>query len=110
MTAMFITVLNMSIAASFAAAAVMLVRLPLKKAPKVFSYMLWGVVLFRLACPFGIESPFGLVPASAYAIPQDIAYSQAPVARTGIGFVDAALGLVYQPAALNGSPANHALV
>nr|AGS53183.1 hypothetical protein [uncultured bacterium contig00081] len=106
MTAMFITVLNMSIAASFAAAAVMLVRLPLKKAPKVFSYMLWGVVLFRLACPFGIESPFGLVPASAYAIPQDIAYSQAPVARTGIGFVDAALGLVYQPAALNGSPAN----
>jgi len=89
MSGAFITILNMSITASFVALAVMLVRLPLKKAPKVFSYALWGVVLFRLVCPFSIESGFSFMPAPASVIPQDIVYSQTPSVQTGIGFVDA---------------------
>lgn len=48
----FTTVLNMSITASYVAAGVMLVRFALRKAPKIFSYALWAVVLFRLICPF----------------------------------------------------------
>lgn len=47
---------NMSLTASAAIAFVILLRLLLKKAPKVISYALWGVVLFRLLCPVSIES------------------------------------------------------
>jgi len=64
MTTMFITILNMSITASVVALAVMLARVPLKRAPKIFSYVLWSVVLFRLVFPFSIESVFSLMPAS----------------------------------------------
>lgn len=51
---------NMSLTASAAIALVILLRLLLKKAPKVISYALWGVVLFRLLCPVSIESSFSL--------------------------------------------------
>ena len=51
---------NMSLTASVAIALVILLRLLLKKAPKVISYALWGVVLFRLLCPVSIESSFSL--------------------------------------------------
>ena len=44
MSSVFITVLNMSLTASYAAVMVMLVRFLLKRAPKVFSYALWLVV------------------------------------------------------------------
>ena len=87
MTTLFITVLNMSITASFAALAVMLTRIPLKKAPKIFSYALWAVVLFRLIVPFSIESVFSLMPASSNAIAQTIVYSQSPEIQTGLGFM-----------------------
>jgi len=89
MTALFITILNMSIAASVVTLAVMIVRIPLKKAPKIFSYVLWGVVLFRLVCPFSIESIFSLMPTSSNAIPQDITYAQNPAIQTGVQFIDA---------------------
>ena len=55
---LFITVVNMSITASYVAVGVILVRLLLKKAPKVFSYILWFPVLFRLVCPFSFDSFF----------------------------------------------------
>lgn len=51
---------NMSLTASAAIALVILLRLLLKKAPKVISYALWGVVLFRLLRPVSIESSFSL--------------------------------------------------
>ena len=51
---------NMSLTASVAIALVILLRLLLKKAPKVISYALWGVVLFRLLCPVSIGSSFSL--------------------------------------------------
>lgn len=52
--------LNMSLTASVAIVFVLLLRLMLKKAPKVISYALWAVVLFRLLCPVSIESSFSL--------------------------------------------------
>ena len=51
---------NMSLTASVAIVFVILLRLLLKKAPKVISYALWGVVLFRLLCPVSIGSSFSL--------------------------------------------------
>ncbi|MBQ9148137.1 MAG: hypothetical protein IJX69_01080 [Oscillospiraceae bacterium] len=37
-------------------------RLLLRKAPKVFSYILWAVVLFRLLCPFAPKTPVSMIP------------------------------------------------
>ncbi|CDX01161.1 Antirepressor regulating drug resistance protein [Desulfitobacterium hafniense] len=54
-------VLNMSLTATYVAAVVILVRFFLKKAPKIFSYVLWSVVLFRLLCPFSLPSDFSLL-------------------------------------------------
>ena len=54
------TLLNMSLTASVAIVLVILLRLLLKKTPKVISYALWGVVLFRLLCPVSIGSSFSL--------------------------------------------------
>lgn len=54
-------VLNMSLTAGIIIAFVLLARLPLKKAPKVFSYALWSVVLFRLLCPVSVSAGFSLL-------------------------------------------------
>lgn len=64
----FLRVLNMSVAASYVIAAVLLLRLPLRKLPKKVSYPLWSVVAFRLCCPVTWQSVFSLfrlTPASA---------------------------------------------
>lgn len=84
----FIAILNMSLIASFVALGVILIRIPLKKAPKVFSYALWAVVLFKLLCPFTIETALSLVPMKAEPVPQNIIYSQTPSIDSGISFVD----------------------
>ena len=60
---LFLTVLSMSGTASMVILVVLLARLALRKAPKAFSYVLWAVVLFRLLCPFSIESAFSLTPS-----------------------------------------------
>ncbi len=59
----WIEILNMSLTASVVILVVCLLRLLLKKMPKIFSYMLWVVVLFRLLCPFSIESTFSFLNA-----------------------------------------------
>lgn len=56
----FSLVLKGSLTASLVIAAVLLLRLLLRRAPRVFSYALWAVVLFRLLCPVGIEAPVGV--------------------------------------------------
>ena len=48
---LFSQVLNMSLTASVMIVLVILARLALKRAPKIYSYALWSVVLFRLRCP-----------------------------------------------------------
>ncbi|MBQ8815161.1 MAG: hypothetical protein IJZ85_11790 [Lachnospiraceae bacterium] len=57
---LFSNVLNMSITGSIVILVVLLTRVMLKRAPKVFSYALWAVVLFRLLCPVTVMSPFSL--------------------------------------------------
>jgi len=55
------TILNMTLTASVVILFVLAARLALKKAPKVFSYALWAVVLFRLLCPVSITTDFSLL-------------------------------------------------
>ena len=59
---LYMGVLDMSKTAAMVIAVVLLVRLLLKKAPKVFSYALWAVVLFRMLCPISFETPVSIVP------------------------------------------------
>lgn len=58
----FMQILDMTKTASIVILFVILTRLILKKAPKIFSYVLWAVVLFRLLCPVSIELPVSAVP------------------------------------------------
>lgn len=58
---LFIDIVNMSLTASYVILFVLAARLLLKKAPKIFSYSLWIVVLFRLICPFSFSSAFSLL-------------------------------------------------
>ena len=51
----------MSLTASVMIVLVILVRLALKRAPKIYSYALWSVVLFRLLCPRFAASPVSLL-------------------------------------------------
>jgi beta-lactamase regulating signal transducer with metallopeptidase domain len=90
MSELFLTILNMSLTASYVIIFVILVRLLLKKAPKVISYALWGVVAFRLIIPFSFESIFSLLPrnTNTVPIPHDIFYQQIPQINSGIKVVD----------------------
>ncbi|PPK83298.1 beta-lactamase regulating signal transducer with metallopeptidase domain [Lacrimispora xylanisolvens] len=101
----FIQLLNMSLTASIAIAFVLAVRTILRKAPKVFSYLLWSVVLFRLICPFSFESIFSLMPAKANPISQDILYMQTPKIDTGIGVINHSVNAIL-PAATPQTSAN----
>ena len=60
---LFPIVCNMSLTASVVIPAVLAVRLLLRRAPKVFSYALWAVVLFRLLCPVSVTSAVSLLGA-----------------------------------------------
>lgn len=97
----FTTVLNMSVTASYAIIALLLIRLLLRTSPKVFSYALWGIVLFRLLCPFSFESPISLlslldVDKASQAnhleyIPSNIGYMASPKIHSGLTVIDKAL-------------------
>lgn len=80
-------ILNMSLTAGIVIVFVLFARILLKKVPKIFSYVLWAVVLFRLVCPVSFSSEFSLIgllnaPAatngSVSFIPADIVHTEHP--------------------------------
>jgi len=99
MEKIFLSVLNMSLTASFVIAAIMLTRLLLKKAPKIISYALWAVAGFRLVCPFTLESMFSLLPFKSAPLPPDITMQDAPRIDSGIAVIDNAISAVLPAAA-----------
>lgn len=80
MAKLFLSILNMSLTGAFVIAAICLVRLPLKKAPKLISYCLWAVAGFRLVVPYSVESVFSLIPFRTQPIPPDISMPSTPSA------------------------------
>ena len=123
---LFPIVCNMSLTASVVILAVLAVRLLLRRAPKVFSYALWAVVLFRLLCPVSVTSTVSLLgtlgaPAQERTavtsvveyVPADIVRNMAPTvtplpqepfpAEPGENIVSTAPS-VTQPAAAPASP------
>lgn len=87
MTELFLQVVNLSISASWLIAAVLVLRLLLKKAPRWITVLLWGLVAVRLVCPFSIESALSLLP-TASTIPADIMTNPSPSIDTGIPALD----------------------
>lgn len=86
----FLSVLNMSLTASYVILFVILIRQLLKRSPKFISYALWGVVAFRLIIPFTFESMFSLMPRNTnpVPIPHNIVYQQSPQVNSGIRVID----------------------
>lgn len=98
---MFLQILNMSMTAAIIIPAVLLVRLCLRRVPKIFSYSLWAVVLFRLLCPFSLSTGFSLLgmlkmpgtqQGSMEYIPREISYMEEPQIVTPVPAVNEALG------------------
>lgn len=83
---LFLTILNMSLTGAFIIAVISLVRLPLKKTPKIISYCLWAVAAFRLVIPISAGSMFSLIPFRAQVIPPDIGFQQKPQITSGISY------------------------
>lgn len=102
MTAIFLKLLNMSIAAGWLVLAVILLRLLLRRAPKALHCVLWALVAVRLLCPFSLESALSLIP-SAETVPPEILSSPAPEVHTGVPAVNHAVNPAitgaYAPAA-----------
>ena len=93
---LFLQVLNMSFTASIVILAVLLLRLPLKRAPKVFSFALWGAVLFRLLCPFSLESVVSLLPRTQ-PFPKEMVWMEQPVSDTVITVTGGTAGPGFSP-------------
>lgn len=80
MQAVFAKILNMSLTGSIVIAVVLLARLFLKRAPKIYSYALWAVVLFRLLCPLSITAGLSVLkPLPVTTTPGISAVSYQPV-------------------------------
>jgi beta-lactamase regulating signal transducer with metallopeptidase domain len=52
----------MSLTASYVVVIVLIARLFLQKCPRIFSYILWGLVFIRLICPVFPQSTFSIIP------------------------------------------------
>ncbi|HZK56758.1 MAG TPA: DUF5301 domain-containing protein [Clostridia bacterium] len=106
---LFTTILNMSITASYVAVGVILVRLLLSKTPKIFSYALWAVVLFRLISPFSFATAFsflGLLNVNSQHnagvlkyVSLDTGAIQAPTIQSDIGGLESIVNSSLPPAA-----------
>jgi len=64
---LFPRLINMSAIASIVILFVLAARLILKRAPKIFSYALWAIVLIRLLVPIHIPSPVSAIPVTQTA-------------------------------------------
>ncbi len=99
---LFNTFLNMSITGAYIIIAVILIRLLLRKAPKIFSYCLWLIPALRLILPFSfssalsvfnfISAPSQYTPASGITahrfVPENIGTMPVPEISTGINAAD----------------------
>ena len=112
MEQIFIRILNMSLTAGIVILLVVFLRLFLKKLPKVFSYLLWAVVLFRLLCPISFSSEVSLLgvfkmPSTQQGqidyIPQNIGVMENPAVVLPVPAAESAVNAVLPPASVENS-------
>ncbi len=101
---LFLKIVNMSITSCYVIIAIIVIRALLRKAPKMFSYVLWSVVGFRLICPISFSFVFSLFNGKYLRgeevannngmlnyIPSNIGMEQNPHVVTGISSVSNAI-------------------
>lgn len=88
MDGLFLEILNLSLYGSFAIAAVLVLRLLLKKSPKSISYGLWLVVFLTLILPVRIKTSYSPMPVGVESFRQAKLYQAVPQAESGISIVD----------------------
>lgn len=84
---LFTVLLNRSIVAGFLIAAILLVRLIMKKMPRKYYVIFWGLVAVRLVIPFSLGSTFSLIPARS-VIPSQVIWESnqsVPNMASGVG-------------------------
>lgn len=101
----FINFLNMSITGSYIIVAIMLVRLLLKKAPKIFSYALWSVAGFRLLCKFSFSSVLSIF--NLFSVPSDTTTVNGATVN---GYVPNDIGTMPVPKISTGIPAADTII
>ncbi|MCI7474506.1 MAG: M56 family metallopeptidase [Clostridiales bacterium] len=97
MEELFLTLVNLSLTASWLVLAVLVLRLLLWKAPRWSFCLLWGLVALRLMFPFSLESPFSLV-SSTQPLPREILHTATPQIQSGIPAVNSAVNPILQEA------------
>ena len=65
--------LNQSLSVSWLILVILLLRFPLKRAPKWTMGVLWGFVAIRLVFPFSWESTYSLVPEAQFSVAEQMA-------------------------------------
>ena len=102
MAQVFLSIVNMSISASYIVLAVLLLRLLLRKAPRWIAVVLWGIVAIRLVCPFSIESALSLIPSGETVSPT-IMTDSVPTINTGIPVINSTVNPIISESLTPGS-------
>lgn len=103
MEAVFLKLVNLSLAAGWLVLAVLVLRLAFRRAPRWAFCLLWGLVALRLVCPVSPRSPLSLIP-SAQPLPPEILCTARPQIDSGFDVVDRAVNPILAQA-LAPSPA-----
>ena len=69
LSTVFLRILDMSVSASWIVLAILALRFCLKRAPKWWNVLLWGLAAIRLMLPFSIESALSLLPRAEIISP-----------------------------------------
>lgn len=75
---LFLVIVNMSMTAGLLVPLILTARAILSKAPKSFSYALWGIVGFRLICPISFSSVFSVF--SLPIVKENVSYANIKIA------------------------------
>lgn len=99
---LFLSILNMSVTASWVILVILAVRMLLRRFPAKYSYALWAAVGFRLLCPFSVSTVFSLFNLKNFVsvrvgnqmeyVPADIGFAQQPRIDLGAAAVSEAVG------------------
>ncbi|MCH5344768.1 MAG: hypothetical protein J1E64_12080 [Acetatifactor sp.] len=85
-TDVFLKLVSMSLMASYCVLLICIVRFPMRRVPKTFSYLLWSIVAVRLLCPFTFESNFSLVGERLNTFAERVAAKEFPDASSQTDF------------------------
>lgn len=84
----FLRIISMSTIGSYVILFAVVIRWMLKKSPKIFSYVLWSVVFFRLLSPFSFESTLSLIRFNTKPVHKIITHGQVSPINNGTAAIE----------------------